>query len=65
MISMDSRTLIEISSHVDENNVYTTSHKKVKLSILNHKEEKEMSKIFHSKIQGKKIKLDSLFNFDS
>jgi uncharacterized protein YydD (DUF2326 family) len=50
---------------VDENIVYTTMQKEVNLSSLHHKEEKEMTKLFHIKIQVKKTKVDALFDFGS
>jgi hypothetical protein len=37
----------------------------VNLGILHHKEEKEMTKLFHIKIQIKKNTVDALFNYDS
>jgi hypothetical protein len=50
---------------VDENIVCTSMQKKVNLSILDHQEEKEMTKILHIKIQVKKTKIDALFDSDS
>jgi hypothetical protein len=37
----------------------------VNLSILHHKEEKEIKKPFHIKIQVKNTKVDALFDSDS
>jgi hypothetical protein len=37
----------------------------VNLSSLHHQEEKDMTKIFHIKIQVKKMKIDSLFDSSS
>jgi hypothetical protein len=50
---------------VDENIVYTLVQKEVNLSSLHHKEEKEMTKLFHIKIQVKKTKVDALFDSSS
>jgi hypothetical protein len=47
---------------VDENIVCTSMQKEVNLSILHHQEEKEMTKLFHIKIQVKKTKIDALFD---
>jgi hypothetical protein len=51
--------------NVDENIVYITMMKEVNLSILHHKEEKEVAKLFHIKIQVKKTKVNALFNYGS
>jgi len=37
----------------------------VNLSNLHHREEKEMTKLFHIKIQVKETKIDALFDFGS
>jgi hypothetical protein len=37
----------------------------VNLSILHHHEDKDMTKLFHIKIQVKKTKIDALFNSSS
>jgi hypothetical protein len=50
---------------VDENIVYTSVQKEVNLSSLHHQEEKEMTKLFHIKIQVKKTKIDALFDSGS
>jgi hypothetical protein len=39
--------------------------KDLNMSILHHQEEKEMTKLFHIKIQVKKTKVDTLFDSDS
>ena len=40
-------------------------HKEVNLSSLHHQEEKDMTKLFHIKIQVKKTNIDSLFDSHS
>jgi hypothetical protein len=40
---------VEIKLDVDENISLTSVHKEVNMSILHHKEEKEMKKLFHIK----------------
>jgi hypothetical protein len=50
---------------VDENIVCTSVKKDVNLSILYHKEEKEMKKLFHINIQFKKTKVYDLFDSGS
>ena len=62
---MDSRKEVERSSDLDENIVYTLLQKEVNLSILHHKEDKEIKKLFHMKIHIKKIKVDGVFNSGS
>jgi hypothetical protein len=62
---MDSSNLIESNSYADENIVCTLVQKKVNLSSLHHKEEKEMNKLFYIKIQVKNTKVDALFDFSS
>jgi hypothetical protein len=47
---------------VDENIFYTSWQKEVNLSGLHHKEEKQMIKLFHIKIQVKNTKVDTLFD---
>jgi hypothetical protein len=58
---MDSSNHVESSSNVDEKIAYTSMQKEVNLSSLHHKKEKEMTKLFHIKIQVKKTKVDTLF----
>jgi hypothetical protein len=50
---------------VDENIVCTYVQNKVNSSILRHQEEKEMTNLFHIKIQVKKTKIDALFESGS
>jgi hypothetical protein len=50
---------------VDENIVFTYVNNDVTLSILHHQEEKNMTEIFHIKIQVKTTKIDDLFNSSS
>jgi hypothetical protein len=56
---------VESGFDVDENIVCTYVKNKVNLSILHHQEEKELTKLFHIKIQVKKTKIDALFNSGS
>jgi hypothetical protein len=63
--SHDSSNQVESSSDVDENIFCTSMQKEVNLSILHHQEEKEMTKLFHIKIQVKKTKIDALFDSGS
>jgi hypothetical protein len=50
---------------VDEKIACTSVQKEVYLISLHHKEEKEMTKLFHIKIYVKKTKVDTLFYFSS
>jgi hypothetical protein len=59
------RNQVKSNSDVDENIVCTSMQKEVNLSSLHHQEEKEMTKIFHIKIQVKKTKIDTLFDSSS
>jgi len=43
---------------MDEKIVYKTMQKEVHLNSLHHKKEKEITKLFHVKIQFKKNKID-------
>jgi hypothetical protein len=56
---------VESNLDVDENIFCTSVKKDVNLSILHHKEDKEMTKLFHIKIQVKNTKVYSLFDFGS
>jgi hypothetical protein len=60
LLATDSSNQVERNSDVDENIVCTSVQKEVNLSILHHQEEKEMTKLFHIKIQVKKTKIDAL-----
>ena len=50
---------------MDSNIVCTSVPKEVNLSSIHHQEEKEMTNLFHIKIQVKRIKIDSSFDFGS
>jgi hypothetical protein len=50
---------------LDKKIVHTTMQKEVNLSNLHPKENKELTKLFHIKIQIKKTKVDTLFYSDS
>jgi hypothetical protein len=50
LLDVDSSKLVESGLDVDENILCTSVHKEVNLSGLHHKEEKEMTKLFHFKI---------------
>jgi hypothetical protein len=65
MLATYSSNLVESSLNVDENIVYTLEQKEVNLSSLYHKEEKEMTKLFHIKIQVKKTEADVLIDSGS
>jgi len=58
---MDSRILLETNLDVDDKIIYTLVQKEVNLSILHHKEYKDITKIFYINIHVKKTKVDSLF----
>jgi hypothetical protein len=64
-LAMDLGNLVESSLDVDENIVCITMQNEVNSSILHHKEEKEMTKLFHIKIQVKKTKVDALSDSSS
>jgi hypothetical protein len=65
LLATYSRNQVESSSDVDDNIVCISVQKKVNLSILHHQEEKEMTKLFHIKIQVKKIEIDTMFDSGS
>lgn len=50
LLATYSSNKVERISNVDENTTYTLMYKEVNLSIFHHKEEKEMTKLFHIKI---------------
>jgi hypothetical protein len=50
---------------VDENIVCTSMQNEVNLIILFQKEEKEMTKLFHIKIEVKRTKVDALLDYGS
>jgi hypothetical protein len=62
LLGKDSGNQVERNLDVDENIVCTSVQKEVNLSSLHHKEEKEMKKLFHIKIQVKRTKVDALFD---
>jgi hypothetical protein len=65
ILAMILRNQVGSSSNVDENIFFTSVQKEVHLSILHHREEKDMTKLFHIKIQVKKTKIDALFDSGS
>jgi hypothetical protein len=65
ILAIDSSNRVESSSEVDDNIVYTTMQKEVNLSSLHHYEEKEMTKLFHIRIQVKKTNIDAMFDSGS
>ena len=65
LMATDSSNQVERSSDVDEKIVCTSVQKEVNLSSLQQQEEKEMTKLFHIKIQVKKTKIDALFDSGS
>eukprot|EP00253_Pinus_taeda_P034565 PITA_34565 len=62
LMAIDSSNQVERSPDVDEKIVCTSVKKEVNLSSLQQQEEKEMTKLFHVKIQVKKTKIDALFD---
>jgi hypothetical protein len=62
LLSIDSNNQVESSLNVDGNIFYTFVQKEVNRSIIYHQEEKDMTKLFHIKIQVKKTKIDALFD---
>jgi hypothetical protein len=65
MLGMDSGNKVEKILDVDENIFFTSMKKEVNLSILHQKEDKDMKKNFHNRIQVKNTKVDSLLNSGS
>jgi hypothetical protein len=65
LIGMNLSNKVEGILDVDEKIVCTSMQKEVNSSSLHHKEEKEMKKLFHIKIQVKNSKVDALFDFGS
>lgn len=65
LTATDSSNQVEKSSDVDEKIVCTSVQKGVNMSSLQQQEEKEMTKLFHVKIQVKKMKIDALFDSES
>jgi hypothetical protein len=65
LLGMDSSNQVESNLDANEKIVYTLVQKEVNLSSLHRNEEKEMTKLFHIKIQVKKIRVDVVFNFRS
>jgi hypothetical protein len=58
---MDLGNKIERNSYADEKIACNTMQRGVNTSILHHKDEKGIAKIFHIKIHIKKFKVDDLF----
>jgi len=50
LMTTDSSNQVEINSDADKNIIYTSMQKEVNLSILQQKENKEMTKLFHINI---------------
>jgi hypothetical protein len=65
LLATDLSNQVKSISNVHENIGCTSMKKEVNLSILHHQEDKEMTKLFHIKIQVKKTKIDALFNSSS
>jgi len=65
LLAIDSSNQIESSSDVDDNIVGTLVQQEVNLSCIHHQEEKEMTKLFHIKIQVNNTKIDALLDFGS
>jgi hypothetical protein len=59
---MDSGNRLESSSYVDESIAFTIVQQEVNMSSLHQSEEKEITKLFHIKIQVNKTKVDALFD---
>ena len=64
-MAIDSSIQVERGSDVDEKIIDTSIQREVNLSSLQQQEEKEMTKLFHIKIQVKKTKIDALFDSGS
>jgi hypothetical protein len=65
LLATDSSNQVEINSDKDKKIDCTSMQKEVNLSSFHHKEEKEMKKLFHIKIQVKRTKVDALFDYSS
>ena len=65
LLATNSSKQMESSSYVDENIFCAEVQKGVNLSSLHHKEEKEINKLFHIKIQIKKTRVYALFDSGS
>ena len=65
LLATDSRNQVESNSNVNEMIVCTSVQKEVNLSSLQQQEEKEITKLFHIRIQVKKTKIDALFDSGS
>jgi len=61
LMATNSSNQVEIISDMDEKVICTSLKKEVNLSSLQQHEEKEMTKLFHIKIQVKKTNIDALF----
>ena len=64
-LTMDLANQVERNMDVEENIMCIIVQKEVNLRSLHHKEDKEMNKLIHIKIQVKNTKVDALFNFGS
>jgi len=58
---MDSGNRLESCSYVDKSIAFTIVQQEENISSLHKSEEKEMTKLFHIKIQVNKTKVDALF----
>ena len=65
LLAKDSSNQVENNLDVDEKITYTLMQKEVIPSNLYHKGEKEMTKLFHIKIQVKKTEVYALFDVGS
>lgn len=61
LLTTDSGNPVESSSDVDDKIVYSIVQKEVNLDSLHTKEEKDMTKLFHIKIEVKRTKLYAPF----
>ena len=61
-MASNSGNQVESSSNMDEKIVCASVKKEVNLGSLQRQEEKQMTKLFHIKIQVKKTKIDALFD---
>jgi len=64
-MAIDLSNKLEGSLDVDEKIICTSVQKEVNLSSLQQQEEKEMTKLFHIKIQVKKTEINAFFDFES
>ena len=65
LMATNSSSQVERSSDMVEKIMYTSMQKEVNPSSLQQQKEKEMTKLFHVKIQVKKTKIDAMFDSGS